>query len=126
MRFQTAFVRKVYRPPVPVAAEVVRTQAGYMAPEVFTAAPMSALPSATESVVAPLESSDVVLGADGQPIREIDASIKSLREQIQVAVHQMWLPPLEPLPVDELVRRLRRKPWFEDYGNTADFRCRWV
>ena len=119
VRFQSSFVRKVYHPPRRVAAEAVRTQAGYMAPEVFTAAPMAAIPTAPRPTVAAVESTDTVLGADGQPIREIEASIASLREQTRVPVHQMWLPPLAPVPVEELVRRLRRKPWFEDYGNTA-------
>ena len=102
-----------------VAAEAVRTQAGYMAPEVFTAAPMAAIASLRRSSAAPVESADTVLGADGQPIRELEASIKSLREQTRVPVHQMWLPPLEPVPVEDLVRRLRRKPWYQDYGHTA-------
>ena len=119
VRFQSAFARKVYHPPRRVAAEAVRTQAGYMAPEVFTAAPMAAIASAPKLSAAPVESADTVLGADGQPIRELEASIKSLREQTRVPVHQMWLPPLEPVPVEDLVRRLRRKPWYQDYGHTA-------
>jgi type VII secretion protein EccCa/type VII secretion protein EccCb len=119
VRFQSAFARKVYHPPRRVAAEAVRHQAGYMAPEVFTAAPMAAIPSTPTTSAAPLTSTDTVLGADGQPIRELEASIKSLREQTRVPVHQMWLPPLEPVPVAELVRRLRRKPWYQDYGHTA-------
>jgi S-DNA-T family DNA segregation ATPase FtsK/SpoIIIE len=119
VRFQSAFVRKVYHPPRRVVAAAVRSQAGYMKPEVFTAAPMAAVDAAAPMPVGEaLESSETVLGADGQPIREIEASIASLREQTRVPVHQMWLPPLVPLPVDELVRRLRRKPWYEDYGNT--------
>lgn len=119
VRFQSAFARKVYHPPRKVAAEAVRTQAGYMAPEVFTAAPMAAIPTAPKTSAAPVTSTDTVLGADGQPIRELEASIKSLHEQTRVPVHQMWLPPLEPVPVAELVRRLRRKPWYQDYGHTA-------
>ena len=120
VRFQSSFVRNVYHPPRRMAAEAVRSQAGYMAPEVFTAAPMASLESATPKPVAVMvESTETVLGADGQPIREIEASIASLREQTRVPVHQMWLPPLQPLPVEQLVRRLRRKPWYEDYGNTA-------
>ncbi|MCH9729739.1 MAG: type VII secretion protein EccCa [Actinomycetia bacterium] len=120
IRFQTSFARKVYHPPRQLKAEAVRSQAGYMAPEVFTAAPMAALaaPAATAAPVA-TESVETVPGPDGQPLREMEASIASLREQTNVRVHQMWLPPLEPVPVDELVRRLRRKPWFEDYGNTT-------
>lgn len=126
VRFQSSFVRKVYHPPRRVVAEAVRTQAGYMAPEVFTAAPMAALvePGASSPpgvlVHAP---ADTIIGADGQPIREIEASIASLREQTRgVHIHQMWLPPLTPVPVDQLVRRLRRKPWFEDYGKTEGLR----
>ncbi len=120
VRFQSSFVRGVYHPPRRMAAEAVRSQAGYMAPGVFTAAPMASLESATpKPVAAMVESTETVLGADGQPIREIEASIASLREQTRVPVHQMWLPPLQPLPVEQLVRRLRRKPWYEDYGNTA-------
>jgi S-DNA-T family DNA segregation ATPase FtsK/SpoIIIE len=119
VRFQSAFARKVYHPPRRVAAEAVRTQAGYMAPEVFTAAPMAAIPTAPRTSATPLNSTDTVLGADGQPIRELEASVRSLREQTRVPVHQMWLPPLEPVPVAELVRRLRRKPWYQDYGHTA-------
>lgn len=120
VRFQSSFVRKVYHPPRRVAAEAVRSQAGYMAPEVFTAAPMAALAATTATPIAAVaESTDTVLGADGQPLREMEASIASLRAQTNVPVHQMWLPPLEPVAVSELVRRVRRKPWFEDYGNTA-------
>lgn len=119
VRFQSAFARKVYHPPRRVAAEVVRAQAGYMAPEVFTAAPMAAIETAPALTAAPVESTDTVPGADGQPIRELEASIMSLREQTRVPVHQMWLPPLAPVPVEELVRRLRRKPWHQDYGQTA-------
>ncbi|HEX7823468.1 MAG TPA: FtsK/SpoIIIE domain-containing protein, partial [Mycobacterium sp.] len=122
VRFQSAFARKVYHPPRRVAAEAVRTQAGYMAPEVFTAAPMAAIASGPKLSAAPVDSTDTVLGADGQPIRELEASVKSLREQTRVPIHQMWLPPLEPVPVEELVRRLRRKPWYQDYGNTDGLR----
>lgn len=118
-RFQSSFVRGVYHPPRRVVAEVVRTQAGYMAPEVFTVEPMAALAQPTVVTPAVAESTpDTVAGPDGQPLREIEASIISLREQTRVHIHQMWLPPLSPLPVDELVRRLRRKPWHEDYGQT--------
>lgn len=122
VRFQTAFARKVYHPPRQVVAEAVRTQAGYMAPEVFTAAPMAAIAATAAVSAAPVESTDTVLGADGQPIRELDASMRSLREQTRVPVHQMWLPPLAAVPVEELVRRLRRKPWFQDYGQTPGLR----
>lgn len=81
---------------------------------------MAAIASAPKLSAAPVESTDTVLGADGQPIRELEASINSLREQTRVPVHQMWLPPLEPVPVEELVRCLRRKPWYQDYGHTPD------
>lgn len=121
VRFQSSFVRKVYHRPRQVVAETVRTQAGYMAPAVFTAAPMAALEdfASPAPVGGATHEADVVLGGDGQPIREIEASIASLRDQTQVSVHQMWLPPLAPVAVDELVRRLRGKCWFDDYGNTA-------
>ncbi|NTY62527.1 type VII secretion protein EccCa [Mycolicibacterium sphagni] len=119
VRFQSAFARKVYHPPRRVVAEAVRAQAGYMAPEVFTAAPMAAIPSAPRPSAAPVQSADTMLGPDGQPIRELEASVKSLVEQTRVPIHQMWLPPLAPVPVEDLVRRLRRKPWYQDYGNTA-------
>jgi hypothetical protein len=33
-----------------------------------------------------------------------------------------YVPPLEPLPVDELVRRLRRRPWEDSYVDNRGLR----
>lgn len=120
VRFQACFVGKPYTPPRRVAAAVVRTQHNYVPPQLFTAAPMAALPAPpTPQAVTAEPTPQVLLGDDGRELRELDVIKRSLRQQVQSRVHQMWLPPLQPLPVDELVHRLRGRAWHEDYGNTA-------
>ena len=120
VRFQSAFARKVYHPPRRVAAEAVRTQAGYMAPEVFTAAPMAAIPSRHPnyrrlrwSPPTPCSVRMVSRSARSKPPSSLCASRPECR--FTRCGFRRW----QPVPVEELVRRLRRKPWFQDYGNTA-------
>ncbi|MGV7254555.1 type VII secretion protein EccCa [Mycobacterium kansasii] len=119
VRFQGAYVSKNYSPPRRAAADAVRAQVGYMPPRVFTAVGMEPLQQAalTPEVV---ESATprTVLGPDGRPLRQVQVVTDSLRRQSadMRPVHRMWLPPLTPLPVDELVRRLRGRRWYEDYG----------
>ena len=63
------------------------------------------------------EQPQVVIGEDGRPMRDIQVATRSLLAQTAGRRGRtMWLPPLAPVPVDELVRRLRGKPWHVDYG----------
>lgn len=122
-RFQTAFVSQNYVPPRRAAAAAVRTQPGYVPPREFSATGMEPLPQpqAADEFVEPI-TPKVVVGLDGRPLRQVQAAITSLRRHQYPPVHRMWLPPLEPLPVDELVRRLRGRPWDEGYGENRGLR----
>lgn len=51
-------------------------------------------------------------------MRVLDVLRKSLIESNQPLPPKIWLDPLEiPEPVDELVKKWRGRPWYEDYGN---------
>lgn len=122
VRFQAAYVSKTYVPPREMSRETVRKQGGYVPPELFTAAAMKPLPkpvadpSATAAVVPQQE----ILGIDGRPLRQLQAiqdSLQEIQKKSGFLPHQIWLPTLEPLPVDELVRRMRGQPWNAQYGS---------
>jgi type VII secretion protein EccCb len=123
IRFQTAYVSKDYIPPRRAAAEAVRAQVGYVPPRVFSASGMEPVAQpvvATGSVEPPAPTR--VIGPDGRAVRQIQAATASLRSQVSEPVRPMWLPPLEPLPVDELIKRLRGRPWYENYGDNKGLR----
>jgi len=122
-RFQTAFVSQNYTPPRRAAAAAVRAQAGYVPPREFSATGMGPLPE-SQAAAEPVETitPKVVVGPDGRPLRQVQAAIASLRCHQYGPVHPMWLPPLEPLPVDELVRRLRGRAWDNGYGENRVLR----
>ncbi|WP_131807604.1 FtsK/SpoIIIE domain-containing protein [Mycolicibacterium wolinskyi] len=126
IKYQTAYVSGTYhRPRRVMATEEVRTKSGYVPPREF-------LLTGMEPVAAPAPASaarqvrgdepDVIIGPDGRELRDVQVATNSLREQTAGMPPQRprWLPPLAPLPVDELVNRLRGKPWHVDYGQNAD------
>lgn len=126
VRFQSAYVSKEYTPPEQVqTAAMVKQDVGYVAPKMFTALPMEPLPApdpakAAAADVAPPAPAPKLLGADGRPLKQIEAyqrSVHRSQEGSAFTPHAMWCPPLESLPADELVRRLRNRPWYEDYGS---------
>ena len=123
-RFQTAYVQKNYTPPRHAEAAAVRAQVGYVPPREFAAAGMEplALPALTAAAAAPQQDARTVMGPDGRPLRQVQAASASLRRRYSRPVHRMWLPPLEPLRVDELVRRLRGRPWQDGYGENRGLR----
>lgn len=117
-RFQTAFVLKSYVPPQRAAAAAARQEAGYVEPQEFQAVGMPALQTVRDveadqgNVVEPR----AVIGADGRTVKQVQATVECLNRLNLPPLQPMWLPPLEPLPVEELVRRLRGQPWDVDYG----------
>jgi S-DNA-T family DNA segregation ATPase FtsK/SpoIIIE len=121
-RFQTAFVSQNYTPPRHAAAAAVRTQAGYAPPQEFSATGMLSLPELPAAPEVVESTPKVVVGPDGRPLRQAQAAITSLRRHQHGPVHRMWLPPLEPLPIDELVRRLRGRAWDDGYGENRGLR----
>lgn len=119
-RFQTAFPMKSYVPPRQAASAAVRREAGYVEPQEFRAVGMTAVRvqrnvSDDAAVVEP----QAIIGPDGRTVKQVQATIASLNRLGLPPLAPMWLPPLEPLPVDELVRRLRGKPWDVDYGSSG-------
>ncbi|KMV22061.1 FtsK/SpoIIIE domain-containing protein [Mycobacterium heckeshornense] len=121
-RYQTAYVSGTYTPPRRVAAAAVRAQSGYAPPREFrvTGMPAVARPAEPEKKAVD-DQPQVLIGPDGRPMRNSQVATQSLRAQTQGRRgRRMWLPPLAPLPIDELVRRLRGKPWHVDYGRNKD------
>jgi S-DNA-T family DNA segregation ATPase FtsK/SpoIIIE len=115
-RFRTAYVSGTYVRPRQVVASAVRAQSGYVQPREFLVTGMAAVsrPTRQEKVD---DRPQVMIGSDGRAMRDIQVATQSLLAQAgNRRGRRMWLPPLTPLPVDELVRRLRGKPWYVDYG----------
>ncbi|MBN7374150.1 type VII secretion protein EccCa [Mycobacteroides abscessus] len=125
VRFQSAYVSKDYKPPAQIkTAAEVREEGGYVPPALFTAVAMEALPEpkirAVEQVKTEPEAPREILGEDGRPLKQIQAMQRAIAEkqaQSEYQPHRIWCPELEALPADELVRRLRGKPWWQDYGS---------
>lgn len=116
IRFQTAFASKTYIPPRQAVAAAVRAEAGYVAPQEFLATGMEPVEVAAPQVKDAGPAPKPVLGADGRTIKQVQAVIESLKRHDYQPARLLWLPPMESLPVDELVRRLRGRPWHENYG----------
>jgi type VII secretion protein EccCb len=119
-RFQTAFAMKSYVPPQRAASAAVRREAGYVEPQEFHAAGMPALQVHRSVENAPAVEPQAIIGPDGRTLKQVQATIASLNRAGLPPLAPMWLPPLEPVAVDELVRRLRGKPWDAEYGSEAD------
>jgi len=68
---------------------------------------------------APEEPDEYLYHPDGFKRKKLlDVIRESLASHPARPPHQIWLPPLEhSLTADELVRRWRNKPWWEDYGD---------
>lgn len=119
-RFQTAFVAKPYIPPRAAVPAAVRATADYSEPQEFSVTGMAPWEE-TASAPGPAEPAPrAVVGADGRALKQVQAIAASLARQHNRPVRPMWLPPLTPIAVDELVRRLRGRPWHEGYGVTED------
>ncbi|VBA62437.1 type VII secretion protein EccCb [Mycobacterium attenuatum] len=123
--FQTAYVSKEYEPPPPVdATENTAAPEFVVGPRLFTAAAMSALPKeALASPQAPPVGEAAkpaeILGPDGRPLQQIQAFQQAVSRKAAALAyrpHQIWCPPLESVPSDVLVGRLRGRPWQEGYG----------
>ncbi|VBA32431.1 ESX-5 secretion system protein EccC5 [Mycobacterium persicum] len=121
-RFQTAYVLKSYVPPQRAAAAAARQEAGYVEPQEFQAVGMPAAQVAgdVDSAETKVAEPRVIIGADGRTVKQVQATVECLNRLNLPALAPMWLPPLQPLPVDELVRRLRGQPWDVDYGFAQD------
>lgn len=120
-RFQTAFAMKSYVPPQQAAVAAVRREAGYVEPQEFHAVGMPALQvQRNVSDEAPAVAPQAIIGPDGRTVKQVQATIASLNRLGLPPLAPMWLPPLEPVAVDELVRRLRGKPWDVEYGSAGD------
>lgn len=119
-RFQTAFAMKSYVPPQQAASAAVRQEAGYVEPQEFHAAGMPALQVHRTVEDVPAVEPQAIIGPDGRTLKQVQATIASLNLAGLPPLAPMWLPPLEPVAVDELVRRLRGKPWDVEYGDAAD------
>jgi len=118
-RFQTAYPLRAYVPPRQVTPAVVRAEAGYIEPREFRVVGMAATPPThTAEVVAP-EPQAMIDEKTGRVVTKVQASIACMQRLNLPPLEQMWLPPLEALPVDELVRRLRGRAWNEDYGDAG-------
>lgn len=128
-RFQSAYVSKPYvAPEAAQTAEMVKNEVGYVPPKLFTALSMEPVPVPDRSEAVPAavaEPAPVLLGSDGRPLKQIEAyqrSITRAQEGSSFTPHAIWCPELEALPADELVRRLRNQPWFENYGSADSMR----
>ena len=119
IRFQTAFPMKSYVPPQQAAPAAVRQEAGYVEPQEFRAVGMPSLRVQRNAgdTAAAMEPQTIV-GPDGRTVKQVQATIAALNRLGLPPLAPMWLPPLEPVPADELVRRLRGKPWDVDYGSS--------
>lgn len=125
IQFQTAYVSKVYEPVAALKADAVRARGGYVPPQLFTAAAMKPLDKPIEDpreeeekAQAPVEQKEI-LGPDGRPLKQIQAFQECIAAEQKNATYtprQIWCPDLTALPADELVKRLRGKPWYERYG----------
>ena len=118
-RFQTAFPLRGYVPPQQVSAAAARAEVGYVAPQEFLAVGMSALEVPVGDAQVRVVEPRALVGEDGRTVKQVQATIASLKRLNLPALKPMWLPPLAPLPVDELVRRWRGKPWDVDYGGAG-------
>lgn len=116
IRFQTAFASKTYIPPRQAVAAAVRAEAGYVAPQEFVVTGMEPVEVSAPQVKEAGPAPKPVIGADGRTVKQVQAVIQSLNKHHYQPARPLWLPPMEPLAVDELVRRLRGRPWHEDYG----------
>lgn len=124
IQFQTAYVSKVYEPVAALEAEAVRARGGYVPPQLFTASAMKALPKPIEDPQdkkpAPPPAPTEILGPDGRPLKQIQAFQECIANEQKNASYiprQIWCPNLTALPADELVKRLRGRPWYEGYGD---------
>ena len=123
-RFQTAFAMKSYVPPQQAASAAVRQEAGYVEPQEFHAVGMPALQvHRNVGDDAPAVEPQAIIGPDGRTVKQVQATIASLNRVGLPPLAPMWLPPLEPVAVDELVRRLRGKPWDVEYGSADKLGC---
>ncbi|WP_136246380.1 type VII secretion protein EccCb [Mycobacterium intracellulare] len=121
-RFQTAFVLKSYVPPERAAAAAARQEAGYLEPQEFRAVGMPALQMVQngDGEQAKVPEPRAIVGADGRTVKQVQATVNCLNRLNLPALHPMWLPPLQPLPADELVSRLRGQAWDVDYGSAGN------
>lgn len=119
-QFQTAFVSGTYRKLKHVVATAqVRAQQTYAPPREFLLTGMEPVAAEPVAVSAVEDAGDeVLIGPDGREMLDVQVATRALQEQNagMAPLKQKWLPPLESLPVDELVRRLRGKPWHVEYG----------
>nr|WP_229481609.1 FtsK/SpoIIIE domain-containing protein [Mycolicibacterium mageritense] len=119
-QFQTAYVGGTYhKPRKVVATEEARAQETYAPAREFLLTGMEPVKVAAPAPVQVVDDeSDVLIGEDGRELAEVQVAARALQEQTagMAPLKQKWLPPLEALPVDELVRRLRGRPWHVDYG----------
>ncbi|GAQ32802.1 type VII secretion protein EccCb [Mycobacterium pseudoshottsii JCM 15466] len=122
-RFQTAYTQKSYIPPRQIAAEAARREAGYVEPQEFRVVGMPVVAETrhdgAEAAVVASEASPLI-GPDGRMVKQVQATVESLNRLNLPPLAPMWLPPLQPLPADELVGRLRGQPWDTDYGSAQD------
>lgn len=118
-RFQTAFAMKSYVPPQRARSAAVRQEAGYVEPQEFRAVGMPALQVQRDvKDDVPVVEPQAIIGPDGRTVKQVQATIAALNRLGLPPLAPMWLPPLEPVAVDELVRRLRGKPWDVEYGSS--------
>ncbi|MGY1994324.1 FtsK/SpoIIIE domain-containing protein [Mycolicibacterium fortuitum] len=119
-QFQTAFVSGTYHQPRRrMATAELREQQTYAPPREFLLTGMEpvSVPAPVSVDVPDEDTQDVLFGADGRELLDVQVATQALHDRMpDVVLKQKWLPPLEALPVDELVRRLRGKPWNVDYG----------
>lgn len=122
--FQTAYVSKDYEPPAVLDVSGAEQAPEFViSPQLFTASQMRPLPAAViaaagEQVVEQAAPSEV-LGPDGRPLKQIQALQDAVNRKFATMTyrpHAMWCPPLQAVAADELVARLRGKPWQQDYG----------
>lgn len=124
VQFQTAYVSKVYEPIAAIKAEAVRARGGYVPPQLFTATPMKQLPKPVQDPrdkqpEPPVEHKEIV-GPDGRPLKQIQALQECVAAEQKNATYTpkpIWCPDLVALPSDELVKRLRGRPWHDGYGD---------
>lgn len=124
--FQTAWVSKRYEPPASVGDTQSESVAEFVVgPRAFTATAMSPLPklalAGPDSQQADLHAKPVeVVGPDGRPLKQIQAFQEAVNRKAADPTtyrpHRIWCPPLEAVAADELVGRLRGRPWQEGYG----------